>query len=381
MKRVLKLLTGLLLFLFFLSFPVLAALAEDPVVEIGNITRIDGARENQLFGYGLVIGLNGTGDSNRYQPTIESHANMLSNMGVNVTADQIRSRNVASVMITATLGIPVYSGDTIDVTVSSLGDASSLRGGVLFMTALRAANGEVYAVAQGPVSVGGFEAGQGGSSVSSGHTTTARIPNGAIVEQEIRYELDNRELTLLVREPRNQNFETTRNIAMAINDGFEYLFYREPLARAIDDREIRVTVPEEYRDNVVDFIAKLNNMEVRPGFRARVVVNERTGTVVVGHNVRISTAYVSTGNISVSIRTSYGVSQPEPFSEGETVVIPETSIQVDEGDGHLVEMPGGGTVSQLINALNTIGATPGDIIDILQAIKEVGALYAELEVI
>src|SRR5690554_992229 len=151
MKKVLKLLTGLLFFLLFFSFPVLAVSAEDPVVEIGNITRIEGARENQLFGYGLVMGLNGSGDSNRYQPTIESHANMLSNMGIEVTADQIRSRNVASVMVTATMGIPVYSGDTIDVTVSSIGDARSLQGGVLFMTPLRAANGEIYAVAQGPI--------------------------------------------------------------------------------------------------------------------------------------------------------------------------------------------------------------------------------------
>jgi flagellar P-ring protein precursor FlgI len=374
---ILMIITGLLI-LFALTSSCQGASMEDPVVQVGDITRIQGIRENQLLGYGLVLGLAGTGDSNRYGPTIKAHANMLNNLGIEVTENQIRSRNVASVMVTATLDVFAHSGDLIDITVSSIGDASSLQGGTLFMTPLSAANGEIYAVAQGPVSVGGFGAGQGGSNVSQGHLTVARIPEGAIVEREVGYELDNRELTLLVKEP---NFETARNIAMAINDGFEYLFYKEPLAKAIDSSEIKVTVPEEYRDNVVDFIAMVETMEVRPGLEARVIINERTGTIVFGHNVRISTVYVTSGNITVNISTSTSVSQPEPLSQGETVVTKKTSINIDEKGGHVVEMPGGETISELVRALNMIGATPHDIINIIQAIKQAGALHADLELI
>ncbi len=355
-----------------------AASAEDPVVAIGDITRIKGIRENQLMGMGLVIGLNGTGDSNRSQATIQMVANMLTNLGIEVTPNQIQSRNLAAVMTTATLPAFAYTGDTIDVTLSALGDAQSLQGGTLLMTPLRAANGEIFAVAQGPVSIGGYNLQQGGNQVRLNHPNVARIPNGAIVERELEFKLDSNELTLLLENP---SFETAGYIAQAINENFKYLFIREPISEAIDAGQVKVTIPPQFRNNPVEFIARISNFEVRSSMKAKIIINERTGTIVMGHNVRISTVFVAHGNLTVTIRSQERVSQPTPLSGGETVVTKETEIEVSEEDSSLTVLPGNGTVQDLVSALNAIGATPRDIIAIIQLIKAQGALHAELELI
>lgn len=365
-----------MIIILFTTSLVSAASYHDPVVAIGDITRIQGIRDNQLFGFGLVIGLNGTGDSNRYQPTILSHANMLSHLGINVSPDQINSRNVAAVMVTATLSPFTYIGDTIDITVSSLGDATSLQGGVLFITALQAANGEIYAVAQGPVSIGGYNYRAAGSQVQQNHPTVAVIPNGAIVEREIEFRLGNEELLFYLDSP---NFETARNIALAINSYFDVLFAEEKLAQAIDAGQVRVKVPKQYKNDVVDYIAKINSLEVRPGLEAKVVINERTGTIVMGHNVKISTVSVAHGNLTVTIRVGQEVSQPASFSSGETVVLEEGVLEVVEEEGSLTVLPTNSTVEDLVFALNALGASPRDIIAILELIDAQGALHARLE--
>ncbi|MFP4661013.1 MAG: flagellar basal body P-ring protein FlgI [Halanaerobiales bacterium] len=364
-----------LLVVLLMSSLACAATYNDPVVRIGDITRIKGVRNNQLYGFGLVIGLAGTGDTNRYAPTIQSHANMLTNMGIEVTPDQVNSRNVAAVMVTATLPPFAHNGDTIDVTISSLGDADSIQGGTLFMTSLNAANGDTYAVAQGPISTGGFNVQSGGGQSTEGHLTVAKIPNGAIVERELSFEMDNEELTFLLDQA---NFETARNIALAINAYFDVLHADEKIASAVDPGQIHVNVPTQYKNDVVDFVSKIHNLEVRPAVEAKVVIDETRGTIVMGHSVRISTVYVAHGNLTVRISTQENVSQPPSFSEGETEVTEETEIDVSQDDAHFTVLPSSSTVQDLVQALNAIGATPQDIIDILLSVKAQGALHAEL---
>ncbi len=375
-KMHLSIIIIILIFIFISNIASMAASYNDPVVNIGDITRIRGIRENQLSGFGLIIGLAGTGDSNRYQPTIQSHANMLSNMGIEVTSDQVSSRNVAAVMVTASLPAFAHIGDTIDVTISSLGDADNLQGGVLFMTPLRAANGDIYAVAQGAASIGGFNMQSGGNQVRQNHPTVAMIPNGAIVERELYFKLNNDELDLLLDQ---SNFETARNVALAINRYFDVLHADYKIAEAVDPSQIKVTVPSRYKDDVVDFVSKINNLDVRPAIEAKIVINERTGTIVMGHNVRISSVSVAHGNLTVSIDNQKNVSQPPSFSDGETVVTEDTEVYVSEEDAHFMVMPTTGTIQDLVKALNSIGATPRDIIAILQMIKAQGALHADLE--
>jgi len=347
---------------------------EDPIVKIGNITRIRGIRDNQLVGYGIVVGLAGTGDSNRSQATVQSVANMMGSFSIDVTPDQIRSQNLAAVMLTANLPPFVHSGDRIDVTVSSMGDADSLQGGTLIMSPLRAANNEVYAVAQGPISIGGFNAQSGGGSVRQNHPTVGRMPNGALVEKELNFELDKEELRLLLQTP---NFDTANNIANAINEKLQY----NNIAQAEDAVTVVIKVPENYDDRVVDFIAQVNKTEVRTSMEAKVVIDERTGTIVMSHNVRISTVAVAHGNITVTIKTSKEVSQPPSFSEGETKVTTESEIEVEEEEGNIVVISNENTINDLVTALNTIGATPRDIISILQKIKAAGALHGKIELI
>lgn len=370
--------TGFLLVSLIVPFNIWAASPEDPVVAIGDITRIEGIRDNQLMGYGIVIGLAGTGDTNRSQATIQSVANMLENYGIKVFPDQVRSRNLAAVIVTATLPPFAHPGDRIDVTVSSLGDAQSLQGGTLLMAPLKAANGDIYAVAQGPISIGGFNSQQGGSQVRQNHPTVGRIPGGALVERALNININQDSLTYLLDNP---NFETASFIAQAINNNFMYLPGNENIARAVDAGKVIVNVPTQYSDNVVDFIAKVNNFQVRSSMEAKVVINERTGTIVIGHNVRISTVSVAHGNLTVRVSTDQQVSQPDPFSGGETVTTTETTIEVEEEESHLMVVPNQGTISDLVTALNTIGATPRDIIAIIQQIKAAGALHAELELI
>ncbi|MGM0602311.1 MAG: flagellar basal body P-ring protein FlgI [Bacillota bacterium] len=350
-------------------------MAEEPPVEIGNITRIKGMRENQLVGYGIVVGLNGSGDSNRSQSTVQSIANMLQNFGIYVDSGQVASQNIAAVMVTGKLAPVVHSGDQIDVTVSSIGDADSLQGGTLLMTPLQAPNGEVFASAQGAVSIGGYNVSSGGSTQRENHPTVGRIPGGAMVEKELSVDLNRDSLTYVLDTP---NFETASHIAEMINSRYS----SQNVARAEDSSTININVPENYSNRVVEFIAEVNNISVRPGLEAKVVIDERTGTVVFSHNVRISTVAVAHGNLSVKITTDTEVSQPPSFSEGETEVTEDVQIEVEAGEeGNMMVVDQQTTIEDLVTALNAIGATPRDIISIIQKIKAAGALHAKLDII
>ncbi|MFW5873443.1 MAG: flagellar basal body P-ring protein FlgI [Bacillota bacterium] len=357
----------------FLGFHV-EAQEHDPIVEIGNITRIDGARDNQLIGYGIVVGLAGSGDSTRSRATVQSVANMLDSFGVEVDADEVRSRNIAAVMVTADLPHNANSGDQIDVNVNSMGDARSIQGGTLLMTPLEAGDGQVYAVAQGSVSIGGYNVRGGGQEVRENHPTAGNVPGGATVEKNIDYQLDSEELTLILD---NSNFKTASEIAETINNNFEG---NDNYAMAENESRIKVEVPQDYQNRIVDFIAEVNSLEVRPSMDAKVVINERTGTVVQGHNVRLSTVAVSHGNLSVMITTNTEVSQPEPFSEGQTVEVEETEIQVEEEEGQMMVLEGRSNVYDIVTALNAIGASPRDLVAIFQEIQAAGALHGQLEI-
>ncbi|MGM0437076.1 MAG: flagellar basal body P-ring protein FlgI [Bacillota bacterium] len=369
----------ILTLLILLSTQSIAAVSSnDPLVRIGDMTRIEGMRTNQLSGYGIVVGLNGSGDSASNQATVQSIANMLDEYGIEVSSDQVESQNVAAVIVTATLPAYAYSGDQIDVTVNSIGDADSLQGGTLLQTPLEAANGDIYAVAQGPVSIGGYNVqGGGGNSQRQNHPTVGKVPSGALVEREIEADLNRDQFTYILNQP---NFTTARYMAQAINDQFEYLSESSKIAKASSPARVKVDVPSEYEDEPVNFISQINNLEVRSSMNAKVVINERTGTIVMGHNVRISTVSVAHGNLTVTISTTEEVSQPEPLSDGETEVTEETEIEVEEEEGHMTVVESKGTIQDLVTALNTIGATPRDIIAIIQQIKSAGALHAELEI-
>jgi flagellar P-ring protein precursor FlgI len=344
--------------------------ADAPLVRVKDIARVQGVRDNQLYGLGLVIGLNGTGDSSSALANVQMVANMLERFGITVSPDDLRLRNVAAVMVTAAIPASVRVGDAIDVTVSSIGDARSLQGGFLLQTPLQAANGEIYAAAQGPLSIGGFVVRGGSSSVQQNHTTVARVPNGAIVEQEIPHSHSyGDEVQLVLNEP---DFSTAARLVETINQVFA-----ENIAKAYDQSTVGVKIPAEYADNTVGMIALLEELPIRPDTKARVVINERTGTVVMGADVRIATVAVSHGNLNVRVEADLQISQPPGFV-GDTVVGVDYNIDVNEPEGGLMLLSGGSSVEDLVNALNAIGANPRDIIAILQAIKAAGALYGDL---
>ncbi|MCE5197855.1 MAG: flagellar basal body P-ring protein FlgI [Armatimonadota bacterium] len=343
-------------------------------VRLKDVASIEGVRDNQLLGYGIVVGLDGTGDSQQSKFTPQSVANMLDSYGISIPADKLKLKNVAAVMVTATLPPFARPGSSIDVVVSSLGDARSLQGGTLIQAPLRAGNGDVYAVAQGPVSVGGFAAGGGGGSVTKNHTTVGRIPGGALVEKETKTDLavDERLNITLNR----NDFTTASRTANAINDTLGGDF-----AKAIDGNAVSVKVPIEYTRDVVPLIATLESVEIETDSVAKVIVNERTGTVIIGGQVRLSPVAVSHGSLTVEISTDVAVSQPKALSKGKTVVTQEKTVTADEPPSHLVNISGGSTIEELVRALNALRVTPRDLISILQAIKEAGALQAQLEVI
>ncbi len=342
---------------------------------IKDVARFMGVRPNALFGYGLVIGLNGTGDNNKTQFTTSTLANFLDRMGIHVDPDSVKVKNVAAVMVTAKLPPFARIGTKLDVQVSSIGDAKSLEGGTLLMTTLQGPDGQVYAVAQGPVSTGGFSAsGASGSSVQKNHPTVGYISQGAVVEREFPVRIEDLgQLDLVLNNP---DFSTADQTARAIN-----LALGGPYARAVDGATIQVGVPPSYRSDIVGLISQVEALEIRPDTPAKVVINERTGTIVLGENVRISPVAVAHGNLTVQISEQPAVSQPLPFSQGRTVVTPQSTVQVQEGKGSINVLGGGSTIGQVVQGLNAIGATPRDIITILQAIKASGALHAELEII
>jgi flagellar P-ring protein precursor FlgI len=342
-------------------------------VRIKDIAEIEGVRRNQLVGYGLVVGLNGTGDGKKSEFTIQSMARMLEKMGMAVDPDDIKVENVAAVMITAELPPFARTGSNIDVLVSSIGDAENLQGGTLLFTPLKAANGKVYAVAQGPVSTGGFSAKGAGGSVQKNFPTVGRVVGGAVVEKEVSSNFaQKRTISLALNSP---DFTTASRVAQAINSALN-----DYLAQTPDAGTIKVKVPERYYGNIVALVSLMEGLDVTPDAVAKVVLNERTGTVVMGENVRISTIAIAHGNLSIQIKESSDVSQPLPFSQGETVVTPETDIFVKEDKSLLFLVDSGVNIGEVVRALNALGVSPRDLIAIFQALRAAGALQAKLEI-
>jgi flagellar P-ring protein precursor FlgI len=345
---------------------------------IKDITNVEGIRENILIGYGLVVGLNGTGDKlNNSQFTEKSLKGYLERVGVNVKADQLKTKNVAAVTITATLPAFARQGGSIDVRVSAMGDAKSLQGGVLLATPLMAADGEVYAVAQGPVAIGGFTAsGDSGSSVTKSIPTTGTISSGAIVEREIGFELN--KMATLDLSLKNPDMNTAGQIQEIINQtlGGKY-------ANATDPGTVKVTVPPEYKDKVGMMIADVEQLRVQPDNVAKIVIDETSGTIVMGENVKIDTVAIAQGNLTIRIDEASNVSQPGAFAPqgAQTAVTPQSNISVDEQSGNkMVVMESGANLKDLVSGLNALGVGPRDMITILQNIKAAGALQAEIEV-
>ncbi|MCL4684023.1 flagellar basal body P-ring protein FlgI [Myxococcota bacterium] len=341
---------------------------------VKDIAAIKGVRENQIIGYGLVVGLNGTGDREKTEFTVQSLTSLLGQMGIGVDPDAVRVRNVAAVMVTAMLHPFARTGTQIDATVSSLGDSSSLEGGTLLMTPLHGSDGQVYAIGQGPLSIGGFSAGGGGSSVQKNHPTVGRLAGGVTVERELAYSIEGRsrfELALA-----RADFTTALRLAAAINGHFGMA-----TATARDAGTLELTVPAAYDRDVVGFLATVESLTVDPDRTARVVLNERTGTVVMGAEVAISRVAVSHGNLSVTIATTQEVSQPNPFGGGRTVPFRNTDVTAVEEGGNLALVGGPVTVDELVRGLNALGVTPRDLIAILQAIRAAGALSAEMELL
>ena len=338
---------------------------------IKDIAKIVGVRNNQLVGYGLVGGLNGSGDKQGTEFTIQSLTNMLLKMGLNVDPSMVRVKNVAAVIVTAELPAFSQPGMRLDVLVSSIGDAKSLQGGTLLLTPLQGVDGETYALAQGAVSLGGFAAGSGGDSAVKNHPTVGTIPSGAMVERAVTVPLQLRErLHFVLHQP---DFTTSEAVSRAMNRQIG-----QTVAFSQDSRTVFVDVPSDFKDHVVDLIARLETIEVAVDSPARVVVNERTGTVVMGENVRISTVAVSHGGLSIVIQEEPVISQPSPFGRGRTVVTEDRELSVEEEESHLMVLPAGVSLGDVVKALNAVGVTPRDLIAILQAMKGAGALSAEL---
>ena len=361
--------------LLVMLFVALGVTEAGAAIRIKDITAVQGVRTNQLVGYGLVVGLNGTGDSLRNSPfTEQSLQSMLDQMGVNVRQANPRTKNIAAVLVTADLPPFAGRGARIDITVSSLGDASSLAGGSLVMTPLTGADGAIYAVGQGPVSISGFSAKGQAESLSQNVPTTGRVPNGALVEREVAGQLDDEQV--LVLELRNPDFTTAVRIADTIN-GYTRKKYGRKTASEHDLRTVSLTRPPNV--GAARFLAEVGALMTEADIPARVVISERTGTVVVGRDVKISTVAVSHGNLTVRITESAQVSQPQPFSEGETVVVPESFVTVNQEGANLAILDGT-SLETLVRGLNMMGLKPIDIIAILQAIKTSGAMQAELVV-
>jgi len=349
--------------------------AQAGTTRIKDIVDIEGVRDNALIGYGLVVGLNGTGDKLNNSPfTEQSLIAMLERLGVNVRGQNLNTGNVAAVMVTATLPPFARQGSRIDVTVSTLGDAKSLQGGTLLVTPLMGADGEVYAVSQGPIAISGFTASGDAQSVTQNIPTRGRIAEGAIVEKEVDFDLA--ELQQVHLALRNPDFTTARRIARAING-----FTNADLASAENDGSVVLRKPGNYPGTIVDLITDVEQLPIQPDQIARVVIDENSGTIVMGSEVRISTVAIAQGNLTIKINETPQVSQPNPFSEtGTTQVVPRSDITVNQGDDvKLAVLEDGVTLQDLVTGLNKLGVGPRDIITILQAIKAAGALQAEIE--
>ncbi len=339
---------------------------------IKDIARFEGFRENQLIGYGLVVGLDGTGDKGI--ATAQAIANMLQRMGITVRTSDIKAKNTAAVIVTASLPPFPKPGIRVDALVSTLADAKSLQGGTLLLTPLKGPDGRVYGLAQGPVSIGGFVGGGGGTRIQKNHPTAGKVPEGVIIEKEPPFRIStDGNLRLFLLRP---DFSTASQIANKLNE-----FFGEKTAIAEDSSSVRITLPEGYRDRPVEFISLVENIDVSVDQVAKVVINERTGTVVIGEKVRLAPVAIAHGNLTIEIKTTYRVSQPPPFApeSAETVIVPEREVKAKEERVSLTEVSGA-TLGEIIRALNSLGVTPRDLIAILQALKSAGALRAEIEI-
>ena len=368
-----KVIAGAILILITLIVPTLEVMAiSEQTLRIKDITHVKGIRENQVVGYGLVVGLQNTGDNSRH--TQMTSQQMLLSLGTVITqSNYIQKGTSAAVIVTATIPPFAKEGDKIDVTVSAMADAKSLAGGVLVQTQLRAPNGEIVAVAQGPVTVGGIKASQGGSSASKGITTTGRVPNGAIVERDILSTIgDETSLTLLLDKA---DYTMASRISKTIST-------RIAPAKALDGGAVEVSIPQRYRNDRVTFLSLIENQIVGAvSEKAKVVVNERTGTIVIGGNTKLMPAAVAHGGITVTIQAENEIVQPNAFAQGQTGIQQNAAIQITEKQGSLIQMDANSSLSDLVSALNNIGVSPIDLIAILQALSTAGSLQAELEVI
>jgi flagellar P-ring protein precursor FlgI len=341
---------------------------------IKDLTSVEGVRQNQLIGYGLVVGLNGTGDTlNNIPFTRQSLQAMLERMGVNIRGQTLRTGNVAAVMVTANLPAFGTQGTRIDVTVSAMGDAKSLQGGTLLVTPLLGADGNVYGVAQGSLAIGGFQAEGDAAKITRGVPTVGRISNGAIIEREIDFALNR--LPNLRLALRNADFTTAKRIAAAIND-----YIGAATAEPLDPSTVQLTVPQQFRGKVVALLTEIEQLQIEPDLPAKIVIDERSGIIVMGRDVRVSTVAVAQGNLTVSISEAPQVSQPAPFSRGRTRVVPRTQVGVQEDGKKLALVQEGVSLQQLVDGLNALGIGPRDMIAILQAIKAAGAIQADIEV-
>ncbi len=374
-----------------LSVPIIVALGLLPftfhsaeAARIKDVATFEGVRENQLIGYGLVVGLDRTGDQViGGQFTVQAMMSMLNKMGINLVIDPIMllTRNIASVMVTAKLPPFAKPGMTVDAVVSSMANAKSLQGGTLLLTPLKAPNQQVYAVAQGPISIGGFLGGiggPGGSTVTKNHQAAGRVPGGAIVEKEVVVDLDAWDSVLILL--RQADFTTALRIADAINGVFG-----AGTAVPVNAGQVRASIPQEFRGRVVQYIATLEGLDVAVDVPAKVVINERTGTVVLGEHVRLATCAISHGNLTISVKTNLNVSQPPApvigSTGGQTVVTPDVQTEVKEQESRLMVVDETVTLGEVVRALNAVGVTPRDLVAILSALKAAGALQAGLEII
>jgi len=369
MQRVVRFLLFLLI-----APPCAAADGEVHKVLIRDVATVGGVRDNQLIGYGLVVGLKGTGDRQQTFFTVQTLASILARMGVQIPSASVRVNNVAAVFVTASLPPFARPGMHLDVMVSSSGDARSLEGGLLLLTPLYAADGQVFAAAQGPLVVGGYSAGTATNSKQVNHPTVGRVPGGALIERDSSLSLARlNQISLLLNDA---NFSTAEQVASAINRRSP-----SPIATAIDSRRIDVKVLSGADNAVPVLLAWVENLEVEVRRSAKVVVNERTGTVVLGKDVHLGAVSILHGNFSIEVTTALDVSQPPPLSHGQTEVVPQTKVSASEAPARNVELSEGASVEQLVTRLQAIGATARDVVSILQAIKAAGALEAELEVI
>ena len=344
-------------------------------IRLKDVSQWQGVRDNQLVGYGLVVGLNKTGDKRQTIFSAQTLANMLERFGVAVSADRIKIENIAAVLVTAELPPFIRQGGRLDVTASSIGDARSLQGGTLIATPLRGPDGTVHALAQGPLSIGGFGGGSGGNAVTVNHLTVGRVPSGALVQVGQHVEMTAAPQIVLAL--RDADFGNAHRLAVTISEELG-----GTAAKAVDPSTVTVDVPAVYQQSIPDLMARIESLPLRVDQPSRIVINERTGTVVIGGGVRLGAAAVAHGNLSVRISTRFTASQPQPFSNrGETVVLPEQNVDVSEGDAKLVNLGAGTTLDEVVRALNALGATPRDIIAILQALRAAGALQAEVVIV